>query len=132
MAKSTRPRPGNSSALKSHERKIIFMIALSWTVVDFLFFWWRKETGLLSDKYYAPDVNFTREVLLREVNVFTISLIIGYILVSVLKNYLRNSSLWFNLFIKTFILIGAAFIMNFFIYVTYEWLIAGYSLNEAL
>jgi len=132
MAKPTTLKQGNSSALKVHERKIILTIALSWTFVDFLFFWWRKETGLLSEKYYAPDVNFTREVLLREVNVFFISLIIGYVLVSVLKNYLRNSSLWFNLFIKTLILIGAAFVMNFFIYVTYEWLIAGHTLNEAL
>lgn len=127
MAKTT-----NGSKIKRHERKVILVIALSWTMVDFLFFLWRKGTGLLSEKYYSPDVNFTREVLLRELNVFIISLIIGYFLVSVLRNYLRNSSLWYNLFIKTLILIGFAFLMNFFIYITYEWLIAGNTLNRSL
>jgi adenylate cyclase len=92
----------------------------------------RRATDTLPEKYTDPDTNFTKEVLLRELNVFLISLIIGYFLVSVLKNYLRNSSLWFNLFIKTLILVLAAFVMNFFIYVTYEWLIAGHSLPEAL
>ncbi len=131
MAKSTR-LSANGSTIKRHERKVILTIAVCWTMVDFLFFWWRKETGLLSEKYYLPDVNFTREVLLREVNVFIISLIIGYFLVSALRNYLRNSSLWYNLFIKTLILIAFAFLMNFFIYMTYEWLIAGNTLSRAL
>ena len=122
----------NSSKIRRHERKVILAIAVCWTTVDFLFFWWRMSTGLLSEKYYFPDVNFTREVLLRELNVFVFSLIIGYFLVSVLRNYLRNSSLWYNLFIKTLILIGAAFLMNFFIYITYEWLIAGSTFSRAL
>jgi adenylate cyclase len=126
MAKAT-----NGSKVKRHERKVIFAIALAWTTVDFLFFLWRSSTGLLSEKYYSPDINFAREVLLRELNVFIISLIIGYFLVSVLRNYLRNSSLWYNLFIKTLILIAFAFIMNFFIYMTYEWLIAGNTLKRS-
>lgn len=132
MAKTTRSKPANGSKVKLHERKIILAIAISWTMVDFLFFLWRKWSGLLSEKYYDPNVNFTREVLLRELNVFVISLIIGYFLVSVLRNYLRNSSLWFNLFIKTLILVGFAFIMNFFIYITYEWLIAGNTFRHSL
>ena len=132
MPQLSKKKSPSNSRIKRHERRIVLTIALSWTVADFLFFWWREMTGLLSPKYYLPGVNFTREVLLRELNVFLIGLIIGYFLVSVLKNYLRNSSLWFNLFIKTLILILAAFIMNFFIYVTYECLINGYSLNRAL
>lgn len=132
MSTATRPIFKRGSNLKKHDRKVILTIALSWTVIDFLFFLWREVTGLLSAKYYAPGTNFTKEVLLREVNVFIISLIIGYFLVTALRNYLRNSSLWFNLFIKTLILILAAFVMNFFIYVTYEWLIAGHSLGQSL
>ena len=120
------------SPVKRHERKIILAIAISWTILDFLLFLWRDATGSLSEKYYAPGINFTKEVLLRELNVFIISLLIGYFLVSVLRNYLPNASLWYNLLIKTLLLVLAAFIMNFFIYVSYEWLIAGNSLSSAL
>lgn len=120
------------SPIKRHERKIIIAIALSWTIIDFLFFWWREATGGLSAKYYAPGLNFAKEVALRELNVFIISLLIGYFLVSALRNYLRNSSLWFNLFAKTMLLVLAAIVMNFFIYITYECLIAGKSLLHSL
>lgn len=120
------------SPIKKHERKVILIIAVVWTFIDFLFFLWRDATGGLSEKYYSPEINFTKEVLLREVNVFVISLLIGYFLVSVLRNYLRNSSLWYNLFMKTLLLVLAAVVMNFFIYVSYEWLISGYTLPNAL
>lgn len=119
------------SAIRRHEFKLIFYIAIAWTIVDFLHFLYRRVTDVLPAKYSSPGVNFFKEVLLREVNVFLISMLIGYFLVSVLKNYLRNSSLWYNLFIKTLILVLAAFAMNFFIYLTYEWLIAGKSLSTS-
>ena len=121
-----------TSAIKRHELKLILVIAVAWTVVDFFHFLYRRFTDALPAKYSSPQVNLIKEVLLREVNVFIISLIIGYFLVSVLKNYLRNSSLWYNLFIKTLILVLAAFAMNFFIYITYEWLVAGRKLTLAL
>src|SRR5258705_7417847 len=108
------------SPVRRYGTKTIFVIALAWTFFDFLFFLQRQLSGLLPAKYSAKGVNLTKEILLRELNVFVISLIIGYFLVVVLKNYLRNSSLWYNLFIKTLLLILAAFFMNFFIYVTYE------------
>ncbi len=120
------------SPSKKHEIKVVFSIAFAWTIFDFVHFLYRRATDGLSLKYLDPDVNIYKEVALRELNVFLISLIIGYFLVSVLRNYLRNSSLWYNLFIKTLILVLAAFAMNFFIYVTYEWLISKETLGEAL
>ncbi len=113
------------SPVKRYETKTIFVIALAWTTFDFLFFLQRQLSGTLPAKYSSKDINLTKEILLRELNVFVISLIIGYFLVVLLKNYLRNSSLWYNLFIKTLLLVLAAFLMNFFIYVTYECLLAG-------
>jgi len=119
-------------ALKRNENKIILTIALFWTLVDFMQFLYRKSINTLPAKYSSPDINLTKEIILRELNVFVLSLIIGYILVSVLKNYLRNTSLLLNLVLKTAILVLAAFFMNFFIYVTYETLIAGKSLAVGL
>jgi len=132
MTRSANPLKHPGKRRKRLNRQIILIIALSWTLLDFLFFLWRKASGLLAEKYYQPEINFSKELLLREVNVFLISLLIGYILIGPLKNYLRNSSLWINFLGKTAILVGAAFIMNFFIYVTYEWLINGHTLQRAI
>ena len=120
------------SPVKRHERKIIISIAISWTAVDFIFFWWQKTIGVLPGKYYDPSINFIKEVLIRELIVFIISLLIGYFLISVLRNYLRNSSLWVNLLIKTILLLLVAVVMTFFVYVAYEWLIAGHTLKRGL
>lgn len=120
------------SAAKRYEVKIILVIAIAWTITDFLVFLQRHLANLLPKKYSTPGINLPKEILLREINVFLISLIIGYILVKVLSNYFRNSSLWYALFIKTLILVLAAFIMNFCIYFTYEWLIAGKSPGVAV
>lgn len=120
------------STVKLYKGKTIFIIALCWTIFDFLFFLQRIFSGAGSAKYSAPGVNLGKEILIRELNVFVISLIIGYILVSPLRNYLRNSSLGKNLFLKTLILVLASFVMNFFIYVTYEWLLAGHTLPKSV
>ena len=129
---STKSILSKVSPIKKHERKIIVAIAISWTIIDFILFLWRKASGVLPEKYYNPNTSFFKEAVVRELNVFIISLLIGYFLVSVLRNYLPDSSLWFNLFIKTLLLLLIAVVMTFFIYVTYEWLIAGYSLPKAL
>ena len=125
----------NSFTKMSPVRQYVFksslLIAVSWTVFDFLFFLQRKFSGTLPPKYSNPEVNWVKEIMLREVNVFLISWIIGYFLVAPLRNYLRNSSLGRNLFLKTLILILAAFIMNLFIYVTYECLIVKIPFSQA-
>lgn len=116
---------------KKHARKVIVRIAIFWTAADLVFFLWRQAVGILPEKYYQPETNIIKELLIRELNVFIISLFLGYFLVVVLRNYLRNASLFFNLFIKTALLLLAALVMTFFIYITYEWLIAAHSLQTA-
>lgn len=132
MIRATTSILSGVSPLKRHQRKIIITIAFCWTLIDVLYFMWRKTLGILPEKYYDPETHLLKEVLIRETIVFIISLLIGYFLVTVLRNYLRNSSLWYNLLIKTLLLIGAATVMTFFIYITYEWLIAGRTISAAL
>jgi adenylate cyclase len=120
------------SSVKGHQRKIVLTIAVAWTIADLIFFSWRKAIGVLPEKYYQPETDLLKEILVREVNVFIISLALGYFLVFTLHNYLRDSSLWYNLFIKTMLLLLAALVMTFFIYISYEWLIAGYTLPASL
>ncbi len=122
---------GKISVVKKHEFRLILIIAAAWTIVDFILFLLRHAITEGPTKYTSPDVNLTKEILLREVNVFIISFIIGYFLVSTLRNFLRGYSLWFNLLIKTALLVLFSFVMNFFIYVTYDWLIAGNTFSES-
>lgn len=119
------------SVIRKHELRMILVIAISWTIVDFFLFLLRYATAVTS-KYLDPEINLFKEIALREINVFIISFIIGYFMISTLRNFMRNSSVWFNMLIKTIVLVAFSFIMNFFIYVTYEWLIAGYSFNGSL
>lgn len=111
------------SAVKKNEVKLIFAIAISWTVIDFIIFIIRFATETYTPKYESTDSGAAKTILLRELNVFVFSLIIGYFLVSILKNFLRNRSPWLNLIIKTLLLVAVAIVMNFFIYFTYSLLI---------
>lgn len=111
------------SAVKKHEVRIILVIALCWVVIDLCLFLFQMTAGSFAFKYADRDFNTSRALFLRELNVLFLSLIIGFLLVSVLRNFLRNSSLWVNLLVKTLLLVVAAVVMSFFIYVSYESLI---------
>ena len=108
------------SAVKKREIQLILIIALSWTVIDFLIFIFKLSTQTYTPKYESTASGAAKTILLRELNVFIFSLIIGYFLISVFRNLLRNISPWLNLVVKTLLLITVAIFMNFFIYFTYS------------
>ncbi|HEX7903569.1 MAG TPA: adenylate/guanylate cyclase domain-containing protein [Chitinophagaceae bacterium] len=118
------------SVVKKYELKVVILIAVFWTIADFLLFLIRKYSNVLPLKYSDPSINTTKEVLLREVNVLLVSFIIGFFLVSVLRKFLRFASLWINLVAKTVILIVIAMVMNLFIYASYEMLFKHTSFSE--
>jgi adenylate cyclase len=119
------------SAVKKNEVKLIFFIAISWTIIDFLIFIIRFATETYTPKYESTNAGAAKTILLRELNVFIFSLIIGYFLISVLRNFLRNTKPWLNLLIKTLLLITVAIVMNFFIYFTYSLLIEQKPIGDA-
>ncbi|MEO7923374.1 MAG: adenylate/guanylate cyclase domain-containing protein [Chitinophagaceae bacterium] len=120
---STRIVLPRRSAVKKHDLRLILYIAISWTIIDFLIFIFLLSTRLYTPKYESTNVGALKTILLRELNVFIFSLIIGYFLISVLRNFLRNISPALNLLIKTLLLVTVAIVMNFFIYFTYSLLI---------
>ena len=122
MARSKLILP-RGSVVKRHELKMVLFIAISWVIIDFLLFIFRLSSHITPFKYEDPGANTTRAILLRELNILLLSLIVGFLLVSVLRNFLRNSSLWLNLVLKTLLSVLAAMIMSFFIFLTYEMLI---------
>lgn len=119
------------SVVKKYELKIIIIIALAWTIVDLFLFFLRMASNVLPVKYYDPETNTVQAILLREVNVLILSLIIGFIMVSLMRKFLHNTSLWVNLLVKTLILVMVAMVMNFFIYGTYLILIRNYTFADA-
>jgi adenylate cyclase len=131
MEKSRLILPGGSM-VKKRELKLIIAIALWWTVIDFILFILRKESSVIPLKAEESGMYSAGALLLRELNVVLFSLMIGFLLVSVLKRILREYSLWVNLLLKTLLLVIAAILMNLFIYVSYKTLIAGQSIPFAL
>ena len=107
------------SAVKKHEIKLIIVIAISWTLVDLILFLIRLTTDTFKPKYATTNTGALKAILLRELNVFVISLIMGYFLVSVFRNFLRHISPGLNLFLKTLLLLFVVVFMNFFIYFTF-------------
>jgi len=119
------------SAVKKRELRLILAVAVSWTIIDLLIFTFRLATETYTPKYVTTNSTSYKAILLRELNVFVFSLIIGYFLIAVLRNFLRNISPWVNLFIKTFLLVAVAIVMNFVIYFTYSLLIEQESVSTA-
>ncbi len=111
------------SVVKKKALKLILTIAVSWTIIDFLIFIIRLASDTYTPKYDDTNTRAIKTILLRELNVFIFSLILGYFLISVLRNFLRNMPPWLNLSLKTLLLVVVAIAMNFFIYFTYSLLI---------
>jgi len=113
---------GGFSLIRQYRIRMIFSIAVSWTIIDMFFFIFRVLTSGPHKTTLFPNKTIVT-ILLREVNVFFISLCMGYALVFLLKNLLRNSSVFTNILLKTIILIIAALGVNFLIHITYVVLI---------
>ena len=111
---------------------MILIVAVSWTMIDSLFYIFRLTEQPLPSKYALFQKHTTQTILLREANVFFLSMVMAYFLIFFMKNFFRRSSLWLNIFLKSVILIIAALIINFFIHFYYSTLIAKHAASYAL
>lgn len=122
----------SGSVVNKRKLPIIIVIALGWTLADFILFLIQMSTDSFSFKYQEPDSNTFKAILLRELNVLLVSFVIGFLLISVLRRFFRHSSPWVNLILKTLILIVAGLIMSFLIYLSFELIIRNRSFDYAL
>lgn len=111
------------SNVNKYRLKSIFYIAVFWTVTDYIVMLLRNQ----SDKLHP-----TRSLFLREVLIFLVSLVMGYLFVYKLKKILRKYPLWLNFTLKSFILLGSAFLINFLMHYADARLIGGVSHGEAI
>ncbi len=92
------------SRLNKQRIKTVLFIGFFWSAIDFVIVIMREETRV--------HIN---SLLFREVLMFCISLVMGYIFVYRLKRMLKNYPLWVNFLIKSFLLLGSAFALAFII-----------------
>jgi adenylate cyclase len=111
---------------------MILIVAVSWTVIDSLFYILRLTEQPVPSKYSLFQKHTAQTILLREVNVFFLAMVMAYFLIFFMKDFFRKTSLWINMLLKAFILITGAFIINFFIHFTYATLIVKQTASHAL
>lgn len=99
----------NFSGLSKYRLRTVLYIAIFWTIIDLVMM-------MLSDlKHLSSPI---KGILLREVFVFGMSLILGYLFVFTLKKLFRKYPLWINFIFKSCLLLVAAFFMNFLVHFT--------------
>ena len=113
----------SGSIVKKRKFPIILAIAAFWTIADFFVFLVQMSSDTFQFKYDDINALTYKTILLRELNVLLVSLLIGFLLVSVLPRFFRHASPAVNLIVKTLILIIAGLVMSFLIYITYEMII---------
>jgi len=127
-----RPISSGFSVIKRYKLRMILIVAVSWTVIDSLFYIFRLTEQPIPSKYSLFQKHTTETILLREVNVFFLSMLMAYVLIFFMKNFFRKTSLWINMILKACILIMAALVINFFIHFTYATLIAKHRASYAI
>jgi adenylate cyclase len=108
------PEISNAKRLKF---KLVFSIAMVWTLVDMVNFFTSFSNNL--DHSIVYNV-IEKSLVMRELIVFLMSTLVAYLLVFVLKKVFRNYSMWFTLLAKSFILIISALIISFLIHISYS------------
>ncbi len=113
----------NFSFVSKYRFRLIFYISVLWTLVDLFMVLTRSEPF-----YYS----IVEAKVLRVVLVFTMSLLINYLLVFKLRRLFRNRSLWIGFIFRSLILLIAAYIVNFIIHAADIIIIGHLSISEAL
>src|SRR5688572_4254641 len=110
------------SNVKKLRIKSILYIAIFWTLTDFI-------TVLLRDQDKA---NIAKSLWIRELTIFSVSIIIAYLFIFRLTKILRSYPLWLNFLLKSFILLASAFAINFLIHFFNDVYISNKSAGEAI
>lgn len=121
-----------SSVLNKFRIKLILLIAVTWVVFDTLYILIRFQWLHIYSRYYFFEYNEPWAIIMREIIIFFMSGLMGYVLVFNFKRNARNLPLWINFLVKTAILIGLCFIMNFIIHFVYSITISHLSPIHAL
>jgi len=99
---------------------MVLYIAFFWTVIDLVIVLLREDGQIHKEGIWV-----------REMLMFSLSLIMGYLFVFSLRKMLRDYPLWINFLIKSIILLVSAFVIIFLIQLTNSYLFQGLNASEA-
>ena len=105
--KTLNPSYSFFSGAGKYRIRTIMYIAVFWTLIDIV------AVLLFRDNHIKSPI---KSDLLREIAVFIMSCIMGYLFVFTLKNVFRKQSAFINFIFKSIILLIAAFIINFLVH----------------
>ena len=95
-----------SNVTKIRIRSVLF-IAVFWTVIDWIL--------VLLKNNSSENFHRVHSIWVRELLIFVLSIIMGYLFVYKLKKLLRHYPLWLNFVLKSLILLGGALAITFLI-----------------
>ena len=110
------------SRARKYRVRTILIIAIFWTLIDLTMIF-ATDFAHLSDPL--------NNLLLRESFVFVMSLGMGYLFVFTLKTIFRNYPFVINFLLKSFILLLAAFLLNFLVHLVENLSLEGQSFKTA-
>jgi adenylate cyclase len=87
--------------------KSLLFISFFWTLTDFVVIFFRED---------VTSMHSLKGLLLRELIIFVLSIVMGYLFVFRLKKIFKDFPLWINFMLKSLILILSAFIITFIIH----------------
>lgn len=108
------------SNLNKIRLRTVIYIAFFWTVIDLAIVLLRDD-----EQMHKEGIWF------REMLMFSISLLMGYLFVFRLRKMLRHYPLWLNFLTKSFILLGAAFFIIFIIQFTSSYFFQNLNASES-
>lgn len=108
------------SVLNKFRFKLILLIALTWVTLDTFYILIRFKWLHIYSRYYFFEYNEPWAIIIREIVIFFMSALMGYVLVFNFKRNIRNFPLWFNFIVKTTLLISLCFVMNFLVHFVYS------------
>src|SRR5438552_5570737 len=95
--KPDRPILPGFSVIKKYKLRMILIVAVLWIIIDSLFYTFRLTEQSTPSKYSLFQKHTVETILLREANVFFLSMILAYFLVFFMKSFFRRTSLWINM-----------------------------------
>ena len=118
--------------LRRYRYQWVIMVTFIWTLIDTLL--WSIRTSVpQTEAFETPTETRTfGYALVRFGVVLVMSFLMGYLLVFKFRALFRNRPLWVNFTMKTLILMGCSFFMNFFVLFGYFFFIQGRTFIGAL
>jgi adenylate cyclase len=111
------------SGVGKYRMRTIFYIAVFWTLIDIIVVLFVKDENIKSP---------IKSYLLRELSVFIMSAVMGYLFVYTLKNVFRNQSVLINFIFKSCILLAAAFLINLGVHFVESFFVMGKNAQQAV